>query len=294
MNVRPPTRKRIIDKTFELIDTAHWDDGRAALAEFGSGWLFRGHADETWKLTTSLHREHFHVPLERIEKKMLEMFKRRAHNFLTGPLLPSESDNLSWLAIMQHFGAPTRLLDWTASPFVAAYFAFEDWRPAPARRAVWCIDQDWCRAVSIDFLAKQRPGVVLLDLDKSTNFSHPDIFEKYVLAGHHNIVVPVQPFRLDERMTAQQSSFLCPGDLTLTFLDNLRKLGTDLPDHLIKITMPGTARPDAIDELNQMNVNRGTLFPGIAGLAQSLKYYLISEGDGHRPIRRALRRVAFR
>jgi hypothetical protein len=54
---------------------------------------------------------------------MLEQFKSNAHLYLT--TLPRTFKNLEWLSLMQHYGTPTRMLDFTFSPYVAAYFAFE-------------------------------------------------------------------------------------------------------------------------------------------------------------------------
>jgi hypothetical protein len=56
----------------------------------------------------------------RIESGLLRRFKRQAHHYISNP--PEENDPLEWLALMQHYGAPTRLLDWTYSFFVALYF----------------------------------------------------------------------------------------------------------------------------------------------------------------------------
>ena len=57
------------------------------------------------------------------ESRILRIFKRKAHLLLEH--LPDEDDSFEWLALMQHHGAPTRLLDFTWSPFVAAFFALE-------------------------------------------------------------------------------------------------------------------------------------------------------------------------
>ena len=63
------------------------------------------------------------------------MFKRKAHQFLAQP--PDPDDDFQWLALMQHHGAPTRLLDFTWSPYVAAFFALER---ATSDAAVWALN----------------------------------------------------------------------------------------------------------------------------------------------------------
>ena len=91
-------------------------------------WLFRG-MPRNFPLQTSLERALIDADIgleeaPQIERKLLKEFKRRAH-FYVDPL-PAQGDVLGWLALMQHYGAPTRLLDWTYSFFVAAFFALGD------------------------------------------------------------------------------------------------------------------------------------------------------------------------
>ena len=93
-----------------------------------SHWAYRGERDERWPLYSSLSRylQAFGVapaawPLQ--EARILRVFKRKAHRFLEKP--PDPDDDFQWLALMQHHGAPTRLTDFTWSPYVAAFFALE-------------------------------------------------------------------------------------------------------------------------------------------------------------------------
>src|SRR5580692_9533485 len=81
-----------------------------------SNWAFRGERDERWPLYSSLSRylQNFGVSPEAWpaqEGRILRVFKRKAHQFLEKP--PEADDDFQWLALMQHHGAPTRLLDFT-------------------------------------------------------------------------------------------------------------------------------------------------------------------------------------
>jgi hypothetical protein len=73
-----------------------------------------------------------------LENQLLYDFRSSAHQFLAN--LPSETEKLEWLAVLQHYGTPTRLLDWTYSPTVAAYFALRS-KPERAERAcIWALN----------------------------------------------------------------------------------------------------------------------------------------------------------
>ena len=98
-------------------------------------WIYRGQIDSSWELEGSLFRSFKSSQVihknskgkEKIlnryehERVMIERFKANAHLYISH--LPKEEDDFSWLALMQHYGAPSRLLDFSFSPYIAAYFA---------------------------------------------------------------------------------------------------------------------------------------------------------------------------
>src|SRR5882757_9893311 len=108
-----------------------------------SGWLFRGQRDAEWELETSLERfcsNHRVPPRKRsaLESRLLREFRRTYH--LYAGHVPEKDSVPEWMSIMQHHGAPTRLLDFTYSIYVAAYFATES---AATQSAVWAINGPW-------------------------------------------------------------------------------------------------------------------------------------------------------
>lgn len=122
----------------------NWEGVQSWIDPIPEPWCFRGHGDSTWHLDPSLDRasvRKIHFPIgvkisgeekaslrlsaREEEASLILKFKQQAHHYLSK--LPADGKILDWLALMQHFGAPTRLLDWTASPFVALYFATRDY-----------------------------------------------------------------------------------------------------------------------------------------------------------------------
>jgi FRG domain len=245
-----------------------WPDLRDKLATYDQRWAFRGVANADWELKSSLERL-LVSPLLESERYLLTTFQRRAHHYVRD--CPSLNDYAEWFALMQHHGAPTRLLDCTRSPYIALFFAVERRAaPVPAvQAAVWVIDVEACKQAAIDILVPQNS-------DRTLSLGKPDTFKEAFMREHEMgglqsqlCVAPIQPFRMNERLTIQQGLFLCPAQVNSSFEDNLSAMsikGAKFEKYVFDMSLRG----EILSELKKMNITRASLFPGIDGFAQSL------------------------
>ncbi len=264
-----------------------WGKVKEYFRNLSSTWIFRGQCSAKWGLESSLERVvKDYKPADRVsvEKFFIFQFKRRAHNCLNPSLLPkNERDILEWLALMQHHGAPTRLLDFTKSPYIATFFAIEK---ADEDCAVWAIDKGWCLLQSSTKIANKLNFGNLNSLEFLLRNPEtlPDIFAAaFFQSPNIPCALAVEPYRMNERLNVQQGCFLCPGDVRRSFQENL--LDSDqlvgVQGYIRKLVIPQKIQNEALYDLQLMNINRASLFPGFDGFAQSLKDQIWSANEEH-------------
>src|SRR5688572_23466752 len=117
----------------DLADRLYANSWQPHLGRFRSSYAFRGmqHVDEP--LTTTLAR--LGGPFDRQEGHLLRNFRKYAHR----EEVPGDS-LWNWLSLAKHHGLPTRLLDWSYSPFVALHFATQDVERFDFDGVIWCVD----------------------------------------------------------------------------------------------------------------------------------------------------------
>lgn len=166
-------------------------------------WAFRGQADASWQLWPTITRE---LQNRRVnprywteqEHRNIWIFQRKALHFLEK--IPDVADTFRWMALMQHHGAPTRLLDFTWSPYVAAFFALES---STTDAAVW--------AINTPRLGTECFGPKFPDDDWVPS---PEVaLQRYGFHSTNDVAVG-EPFFKNQRLIAQSGTFACPFDLT--------------------------------------------------------------------------------
>lgn len=229
--------------------------------------VYRGAAHAAWPLLTSLDqlggagRPHTKAELE---EYILRSFIRYSR-----PYFPTPPVN-DWevLIAAQHHGLPTRLLDWTYSPLVAAHFATVD--PAVTTdRAVWRLD--W-KTVHRRF---HLPELALLIQDLEGILGGDRPFTPSALFAMRDDVRPfacmLEPPSLNARITAQSATFTLCSDKRQPFDRFLEHHG--LGEMLTKLVIPAQEAGRIRDQLDLVSVDERRLFPDLDGVAAHLRRY---------------------
>ena len=225
-----------------------------------STMVFRGLARTDYSHVSSLARLRGEYPA--LERHLLRNFRKYAHRRAPGPTM------WDWLALGQHHGLPTRLLDWTFSPLVALHFATASWRHDDALLlAVDCegahdllpsplhgvLEREGALLFTTEMLAEQAPT-----LEQFNRCAHEDPFLAFF-----------EPPSLDERIVNQSAVLSALSDPTCHMEDWLE----NHPDLWRAWRIPAAIKADIRQRLDQSNVTERVLFPGLDGLAAWLRRY---------------------
>ena len=242
---------------YEVVRLKSWDQYLSLAAESPyHNWAFRGQRDASLSLFSAVSRYLLTYRIDpqswlEQEERILRIFKRKAINFLDH--VPERDDDFQWLALMQDHGAPTRLIDFSWSPYVAAFFALHN---ATGDAVVWA-----CNPFEIERM-------------KKIDASKPGSFRKHLLSESKAFVWMGEPHAMNRRLIAQSGTFLVPSVLD----QNIEEILTGYPnprDTLIKFILPfGRFRDKGMRELYKMNITQASLFPDLDGLARSLAFEL--------------------
>ena len=199
----------------------------------GNDWVFRGQRDANWDISSSLERV---LPIwkkgsQKVKKeigeylgysegRLFDKFSERVEQFTS--IGEAAADTiLGKLALMQHHGVPTRLIDWTESSYVATYFAVEEATDLEGTCAIWAISSEWCQEKSA-MAVRKKMKLSKEEFSNREDFSLDNIIDEFIFKQDIPLVAPLRPIKLNVRISSQQGLFLCPGDLNLTFMENLK------------------------------------------------------------------------
>ena len=205
-------------------------------------YLFRGQGDAEWKLSSTFDRGFAEVQPERrekIAKQLLENFKRECEIY--PDLKEIVSEEYALLALGQHYGLPTRLLDWTESPYVAAFFAFQGHllhdagRPSSNKRvAIWMLDRE----------------------------------VQHVWSGESGVSL-VRPTGWHNDRAKRQVGWFTQSKVPFSCLEDYISSMQNTDNALSRVTLPATEADKALVDLDLMGIHARSLLGDLTGAARS-------------------------
>lgn len=231
---------------------------------FRSNYVYRGIPNKEWELLTSIQRIGT-IP-SNMEKHLMRNFKRYSAN----EILSANYNIWDWIALAQHHGLPTRLLDWTFSPNVALHFMTEDISTFDKDGALWLVDFN----LSKNFL----PNILQKELGEEGSFTFTsDQLNKIIGATITNInkfkeqesdaLVFFEPLSINSRIINQYAlfSFMTNPDT------NIESWLSSHPSLYKKIIVPSSLKWEIRDKLDQANITERIIYPGLDGISKWLK-----------------------
>jgi hypothetical protein len=257
----------------EALYEGSWSD---ELQRFRSPFAFRGMERRDRTLASSLVRlAERGADINRLELALLRNFRKYAHSEATG------ADSVwDWLALGQHRGLPTRLLDWTYSPLVALHFATENPVAFDQDGMVWC--------VNFVEANKRLPRRLkrILEAEGSDTFTVEmlgtfESLREFDALSREPFVVFLEPPAVDRRILNQLALFSLMSSASATLDDWV----ANHPQLCRRVVIPAKLKWEIRDKLDQANVNERVLFPGLDGLSRWLTRYYMPTGQRGRSLR---------
>lgn len=210
---------------------------------------------------------------DRVEPHLLRQFKKYAVNYIE----QKGSGEWYWISMAQHYGLPTRVLDWTYSPQVALHFATANVEKSDRDGAIWLVNYKKIHERAYQKVSdhiKQTKLWILTEELMAQFF--PSLKEFSELgSGMDAEVFFFEPPSIDQRLYNQFAYFSVSSDPRLDLQDWLMQH----PDTWKKIIIPAELKWEVRDKLDQSNISERVLFPGLDGLAAWLRRYYYPTGS---------------
>jgi hypothetical protein len=244
----------------ELHEQLYENSYQPILGRFRSHFAFRGMPDRNWDLQTSLMR--LGGDYAKLENHLLRNFRKYACR----SAVPDDSV-WNWLAVGQHHGLPTRLLDWTYSPYVALHFVTEDLDLYDRDGIIWSVNFVQVNQLVPELLRGilHEEGSKVFTVEMLSRAART--LREFENLDPRPFAVFFEPPSLDERIVNQFAHF----SMMSTAAARLDHWLGQHPGLVRRIIVPRELKWEARDKLDQANITERVLFPGLDGLSRVLK-----------------------
>lgn len=302
-----------INKAYITTEINHWNDIFRLNQRFMSNFVFRGQGNSDWQLKTSLarmvenhHPSYIDKKLPAIyEHKMMEEFKWKYPSY-EKLNIPKPDEAIEWLSLMQHYGSPTRMLDFSYSMYVALFMAIDG--SFFQKSAIWAINEN---VLTAKVFEKYRSEYSVNSVSSSelNAYTYKDANEsinnRFIVRNTNETVKHflylTRPHLSNERINRQQGLFIIPSSIEVDFIDILKGYfnnsftgNMEFDDvvkmsdshhyaqdsvSVLKIEIPLKLKYGISNVLRQMNISSETMYPGVEGLARSMSCLRNGMGD---------------
>ncbi|HDY7887117.1 TPA: FRG domain-containing protein [Vibrio vulnificus] len=246
------------------------DELLTALNELPNHYIYRGHADSSWKLESTLERalgSSWDGHVKQVEEFYLNLFKSKYHIYNNTNHEPKSK--LAWLSVMQHYGAPTRLIDFTESPYIALYFALEAYDPLSKKDlAIYALDYHAVLDASISHISAKDGSFTKQRRD--INGCQDQIFDDVVDRFSYDIVWITEPIEMNVRIDRQAGTFLISGNREQK-IEDLLSSDVYCATPMLKFVISCDLYQSIYAVLRKMNINAKSIYGDLSGLARSIK-----------------------
>lgn len=256
----------------DLIEKLYADSWQEDIERHRSNYAFRGLSNKDYELRTSLIRI--------LGDKYYDLEFHLIRNFVKYARIENSSHYTiwNWLAIAQHHGLPTRLLDWTYSPFAAMHFATSNTAKYDVDGVIWCVDfvkiHEILPKIFKDELRREGSNVFTVEMLSKVCGSLKDFDEKSI--SEDGFVLFFEPPSMDDRIVNQFALH--------SIISNPKTILNGIlikhPDLYKRIIIPRDLKWEIRDMLDQANINERVMFPGLDGLSKWLTRYYMPKPEG--------------
>lgn len=223
--------------------------------EYGSRIWYRGQADRSWELVPSIQRGLY----SKTENYITNDFYIRAKQVMNDP--PAKENYAAWMSVMQHYGMPTRLLDWSMSPLISAFFATEKYKEHE--------NTDACIWVLFPRMLNELQGFGSFVMPNDAYSVQQMLIRAF--KDHANIdakfedkIIACCSTEKDLRMYSQQAAF--------TVHNTEKRLLEVCNDKMLfKLIIPSERRAYFLSSLDYFGINQMFIYPDVEHIANEIK-----------------------